>query len=554
LFKTLDGGNNWAQISPDLTREDPGVPKNLDEATTADAPLSKRRGVIYTIAPSPIPANADLVWVGTDDGYVQKTLDGGKSWQNVTPPELTPWSKIVMMQASHFDANEAYAAVDRHRLEDNDPYIYRTRDAGKTWGRITNGLPAGVYMQTVKEDSRRKGLLFAGTELGVYVSFNDGEEWQSLQLNLPPVSMRDLAIHGDDLIVATHGRGFWVLDDITAMRQMTDKMAQSVAYLFEPAEAIRMHAGTDYASPMPRDEALAENPPVGAMIDYYLKSAAPGPVIIEILDAKGQVVRRYSSEDHPPPVKPETLEFPASWRPVPETVSTAAGMHRWIWDLHYAPAASGSRFGEDDFVFGPDGVTALPSTYTVRMTVAGQTYSQPLTVKMDPRIKTPAADLRQQFELATEVSHRQAEISEAQRDVKQLLSQGRQIQPQIQNNPGLISTLDSLVQKAEDIGGTPRNRFAPSNQPPKEQPDLASLSSKFAAIFSAVNTGDAAPTAEAIKAFASAKQSLATVMSNWAALTTKDLPVVNSQLKHTGLAPIVIGPSGPAQVEKQPGE
>jgi photosystem II stability/assembly factor-like uncharacterized protein len=551
LFKTLDGGNNWAQISPDLTREDPGVPKNLDEAATTDAPSGKRRGVIYTIAPSPIPANADLVWVGTDDGYIQKTLDGGKNWQNVTPPELTPWSKIVMMQASHFDASEAYAAVDRHRLEDNDPYIYRTRDAGKTWKRITKGLPAGVYMQTVKEDSKCKGLLFAGTELGVYVSFNDGDEWQSLQLNLPPVSMRDLAIHGDDLIVATHGRGFWVLDNITALRQITDKVTQSETYLFRPAEAVRMHPGNDYGSPIPRDEALAENPPVGAMIDYYLKSAAAGPVQIEILDAKGEVVRRYSSEDHVPPAKPETLQFPASWRPTPQALSTSAGMHRWIWDLHYAPVASDGGVGEDDFGFGPNGVTVPPGTYKVTLTVAGQSYSQPLAVKMDPRIKTPAADLQQQFEVASEVSHRQSEIGEAQRNVKQLLSQARQLQPRIQNNPALVSALDALVQKADNIGGTPRNRFAPGNQPPKEQPDLTSLSSKFAAIFSAVNSGDEAPTAEAMKAFASAQQSLATVTANWTALIAKDLPAVNTQLQQAGLAPIIIGPKAPAPTDKQ---
>ena len=556
LFKTLDGGNNWEQISPDLTREDPGVPKNLDEAATADAPSGKRRGVIYTIAPSPIPAYADLVWIGTDDGYIQKTPDGGKSWQNVTPPDLTPWSKIVMMQASHFDANEAYAAVDRHRLEDNDPYIYRTRDAGKTWERVTKGLPMDVYMQTVKEDSTRKGLLFAGTELGVYVSFNDGDEWQSLQLNLPPTSMRDFAIHGDDLIVATHGRGFWVLDNITALRQMTDKVVNSEAYLFQPAEVIRMNPGNDYGSPIPRDEALAENPPVGAPIDYYLKSAAPDVVTIEILDAKGQVVRRYSSKDHPLAVKPETLQFPASWRPSPQTLSTAPGMHRWIWDLHCTSIAGETRFGDDELGSAPPGVTALPGSYTVRLTVAGQSYLQPLTVKMDPRINTPAADLRQQFETATEVSHRLSEISGAQHDVKQLLSQARQLRPQAQNNTALVSALNALIQKAEDIAGTPQTRFGGGSQskPPKEQPDLASLSSKFARVFSAVNDGDAAPTAEAMKAFASAQQSLATVIANWTTLTTTDLPAVNSQLKRAGLAPIIIGPDGPAPVEKQPND
>jgi photosystem II stability/assembly factor-like uncharacterized protein len=547
LFKTLDGGNTWAQISPDLTRENPGVPSNLDEATAADAPAGKRRGVIYTIAPSPIPASPDLIWIGTDDGYIEKTLDGGKSWQNVTPPELTPWSKIVMMQASHFDENEAYAAVDRHRLEDNDPYIYRTRDAGKTWQRITNGLPAGVYMQTVKEDSKRKGLLFAGTELGVYVSFNDGDEWQSLQLNLPPVSMRDLAIHGDDLVVATHGRGFWVLDDITPLRQITDNLAQSGAYLFRPADAIRMHAGTDYGSPMPRDEALAENPPVGAMIDYFLKSDASGALVIEIHDAKSQLVRRYSSEEKAPPVKPETLEFPAYWRPAPQPPSAAAGMHRWVWDLHYMAVPGSTHLVGDEFVVAPRGVTALPGAYTVKLTVAGQSYSQPLTVKLDPRIETPAADLQKQFEAATEVSRRQSEIAEAQRNAQQLLSQARRLRSQVHDNAALASALDALIQKAEDVVGAPPARFGlVPLKPPKEQSDLSSLSAKFERIFSAVNDGDAAPTVDAMRAFSAAQTDLVAVLAKWSALTTQDLPTLNIQLKQAGLAPIAIRPQAPA--------
>lgn len=548
LFKTLDGGNSWEQMSPDLTREDPGVPPNLDPATTADAPVGKRRGVIYTIAPSPISAHADLIWIGTDDGYIQKTLNGGKTWQNVTPPGLTAWSKIVMMQASHFDADEAYAAVDRHRLEDNDPYIYRTRDAGKTWQRVTNGLPAGVYMQTIKEDSKRKGLLFAGTELGLYVSFNDGDDWQSLQLNLPPVSMRDLAIHGDDLIVATHGRGFWVLDDITALRQITDKVEQSEAYLFRPAEPIRMHPGTDYGSPMPRDEALAENPPVGAMIDYYLKSSATGPLVIEILDAKGEVIRRYSSADKTAPAKPETLIFPAFWRPAPQPPSAAAGMHRWTWDLHYTPAAGDSHLVGDEFVVAPRGVTALPGPYMVKLTVEGRSYSQALTLKMDPRITTSPDELRKQFNAATEISYRQSELAEAQRSVRQLLTKARQLRSQVHDNAALASALDAIIQKGEDIGGAPPEHFGmvPS-KPPKEQPDLTLLSAKFAQIFSAVNDGDAAPTVDAMKAFATAQRDLAFVMEKWNALTATDLPAVNDQLRRAGLAPIVIATHAPAE-------
>ncbi len=393
LFKTTNGGESWTQISQDLTREDPGVPANLDEATAADAPEGKRRGVIYTIAPSPL--RASTIWVGTDDGYIHLTKDDGKTWENITPPALTPWSKVVTMDASHFDVNEAYAAVDRHRLEDNEPYIYRTRDRGKTWDKITSGLPAGVYMQTVKEDPQRRGLLFAGTELGVFVSFDDGDHWQSLQLNLPPVSMRDLTVHEDDLIVATHGRGFWVLDDITPLRQISDDVAKADASLFRPAAAINMTPGSENGTPLPRDEALAENPPNGAIIDYYLKSGASGPVTLEILDPSGEVFRRYSSDDKTTPVSPDTLNIPAFWVPAPKVLSAGAGMHRWVWDLRPTPppprAGGGAGGGGGGGGFGGfgrgGGSLALPGMYTVKLTVGGKSYTQPLMVKTDPRLK-----------------------------------------------------------------------------------------------------------------------------------------------------------------------
>ncbi len=387
LYKTTNGGESWTQISTDLTREDPGVPANLDEAAAADAPQDKRRGVIYTIAPSPM--RASMIWIGTDDGTIQVTTDDGATWQNVTPTDLTPWSKVTMIDASHFDANEAYAAVERHQLEDYEPYLYRTRDGGKTWQKITKGLPAGGYLQTVKEDPVRRGLLFAGTELGVFVSFSGGDDWQSLQLNLPAASMRDLAIHGDDLILATHGRGFWVLDDITALRQIDDAMALSDAYLFKPADAINMPPGSEYGTPLPKDEAFADNPPFGAMIDYYLKSAASGPVTLEVLDPAGKAVRRYTSEDRTPPRDPNTLNIPAIWVPAPEPISAAAGMHRWVWNLRPTPTGGSGR-GPGGGGFGGGGrggaPLAQPGTYTVRLTVGGKSYAQPLTVKADPRL------------------------------------------------------------------------------------------------------------------------------------------------------------------------
>jgi photosystem II stability/assembly factor-like uncharacterized protein len=387
LYKTTNGGESWAQISPDLTREDPGVPSNLNDAAAADAPADKRRGVIYTIAPSPL--RAATIWIGTDDGLVHLTKDDGKTWQNVTPPALTSWSKVVMIEASHFDVDEAYVAVERHQLADYEPHIYRTLDSGKTWTEITKGLPVGVYVQTVKEDPHRRGLLFTGTERTVFVSFDDGDGWQSLQLNLPPASMRDLDVTGDDLIVATHGRGFWVLDNISALRQVSALQpingdgASGSAYLFKPADAILMTPGNDNGTPMPRDEPLAENAPVGAMIDYYLKSHASGPVTIEILDPAGESVRKYSSEDKGPAVNPETLNIPAYWVRPYEPLSTAAGMHRWIWDLRPTPpprpAGGGGGRGAVPMV--------LPGIYTVKLSVGGKTYTQSLVVKMDPRTK-----------------------------------------------------------------------------------------------------------------------------------------------------------------------
>jgi photosystem II stability/assembly factor-like uncharacterized protein len=383
LYKTTNGGESWTQISQDLTREDPGVPANLNEAAAADAPADKRRGVIYTIAPSPL--RASTIWIGTDDGLIQLTRDDGKTWENVTPPALTSWSKVVMIEASHFNVNEAYAAVERHQLADYEPHIYRTLDSGKTWTEITRGLPAGVYVQTVKEDPHRRGLLFTGTERAVFVSFDDGDHWQSLQQNLPAASMRDLAIHGDDLIVATHGRGFWMIDNINVLRQISADVAKGSAYLFQTGNAILLTQGSDNGTPMPRDEPLAENAPYGAMIDYYLKSNASGPVTIEILDPAGEVIRKYSSDDKGPQVNPETLNIPAYWVRPFEPLSTAAGMHRWIWDLRPAspprPAGGGGGFGRGG------AATVLPGTYTVKLSVAGKSYTQPLIVKLDPRTK-----------------------------------------------------------------------------------------------------------------------------------------------------------------------
>ena len=395
LFRTTDGAQTWMQISPDLTRPDPGVPASLDDVAAEDTDRNGKRGVIYAVAPSPL--NPRMVWVGTDDGLIHLTTDEGKTWQNVTPPALTSWSRVTGIQASHTQENEAYAAIDRHQLSDFNPHIYRTRDQGKTWQHITKGLPPDGYVHVVKEDPTRRGLLFAGTERGAYVSFDDGDTWGPLQLNLPVTSVRDFEVYGNDLIVATHGRGFWVIDDISPLRQVNGEVARSDAYLFKPADAINMVQGSDNGTPTQKDEPQAQNPPNGATIDYYLKDAAAGPVSIEILDARGACLAIFTNA---PAADsgcggaggrgaaggrggragggggiPNTSPL---WRPAPEPFSTAAGMHRVTW----SPGGSGRGFGG-----GRGGGAAAPTgTFTARLTVNGQTYTQTFAVKADPRM------------------------------------------------------------------------------------------------------------------------------------------------------------------------
>ncbi|HVT40251.1 MAG TPA: hypothetical protein VHE78_14515 [Gemmatimonadaceae bacterium] len=385
LFKTTDGARSWARISPDLTRPDPGVPPTLDAAATADTDRNGRRGVIYAVAPSPLLL--PMVWVGTDDGLVHITTNDGKSWQNVTPPPFTAWSRVTSVEASHFDFSTAWASVDRHQLQDFELYIYRTRDMGRTWHKITTGLPAGVYVHVVKEDLVRQGLLFAGTERGAFVSFDDGDSWQPLQLNLPVTSVRDFEVYGNDLIVATHGRGFWVIDDISPLRQVTDAALTAGAHLFKPADAINVIQGSDNGTPVQKDEPQAPNAPNGAVIDYYLRESASAPVTLEVLDASGSVVHTFSSDAISQPPQPGGRggggmpNVSPLWRSTPEPFSGAAGMHRVVW----TPVASGGERGGRGGGPGGGEATPLTGSFSARLTVNGRSYVEAFTVRGDPR-------------------------------------------------------------------------------------------------------------------------------------------------------------------------
>ncbi|HEX5475606.1 MAG TPA: hypothetical protein VFX12_13185 [Vicinamibacterales bacterium] len=401
LWKTTTGGNGWTEISPDLTRKTWEVPPNVGTYAGTPAARVTQRGVIYTIAPSYLDVNR--IWVGTDDGLIQVTADGGKTWKNVTPPELKPWAKVSMMDASHFDRLGAYAAINTLRLDDLRPYIYRTHDGGKTWTKITDGLPDGATVNSVKEDPKRKGLLFAGTETQVYVSFDDGDHWQSLRLNMPATSIRDLVIKDDDLVVGTHGRGFWILDDITALRQMEPTTMDAAVVLFKPATAVRVEWDKNTDTPLPPDEPAGQNPPDGAIIDYYLKARATDVVSLEIFDRTSKLVRRYRSDELAPPIADEG-NVPWYWIRPTKILPAGPGLHRFVWDLHYTPPPGPKGYPiaatPHDTAAEPKGPWVVPGTYQVKLTVGGRSYTQPVVVKMDPRVKTTAAGLQQQFALS----------------------------------------------------------------------------------------------------------------------------------------------------------
>jgi len=405
VFMTRDGGHSWKTISPDLTRKDPGEPATLAHFAKNDPLNGKHRGVIYSLAPSYLDKN--LIWAGTDDGLLWVTRDGGTHWRNVTPPMLEPWSRVTQIDASHFDRNTAYASVSRERLDDRRPYIYATHDGGRTWRAIANGIPSDEPVNTVREDPKRGSLLFAGTEKTVYVSFDDGANWQSLQNDLPPSSVRDLVVHGDDVVVGTHGRSFWILDDIAPLRQMSAAIAGSASHLFAPPLTYRVRRDTNTDTPLPPEEPVGENPPDGAIIDYTLAQNVSGPVTITIDEAAGRRIRRYASTDAPQPIDPQ-INVPTYWvRPTP-IPPTGAGEHRFVWDLREPPPQSVVH----DYPIAailhdtprvPQGVLVPPGMYSVRLSVAGRTYAQPLRVVMDPRVTASAAALREQYALASQI-------------------------------------------------------------------------------------------------------------------------------------------------------
>lgn len=536
LWTTRDRGENWQQISPDLTRKTYDLPASIGKYRDQPTAEAKQRGVIYTVAPSPLDVNR--IWVGTDDGLIHLTSDGGKKWMDVTPPQISAWQKISIIDASHFDANTAYAAVNTLRTDDVRPHIYRTSDGGKTWTEIVRGIPDGQTVNVVREDTQRRGLLFAGTERAVYVSFDEGENWQPLRLNMPATSIRDLIVKDDDLAVGTHGRGFWILDNITPLRQFA--AGKNETALLQPQTAMRVRWNLNTDTPLPPDEPVGENPPDGAMLDYYLGSEASGDVTLEIKDANGGVVRRYSSRDALPPIDPNSLKIPPYWVRPPRPLSAAPGLHRFLWDMHYAPIPGVEPEYPIAAIYRntapePTGPWALPATYSAVLTVNGKSYIQPLTVKMDPRVKASAAELAEQFDLSKKLYDARIKLEPVGKSFEVVNAELAKAKERAGDKP-VAQQIDAFTKTLA--------QFAPPNARPGAPLSFDALA-KVQRLFGTLQDVDAAPRPSVKAAVVDVLRTCDSAAASWANVLSHELPELNRQLEAAGVAGIEIKADAP---------
>ncbi len=530
VMKTVDGGLHWETVSPDLTGAVPGT--SQDGPTTPDNAMQRGYGVVYTLAPSPLDAN--LLWAGSDTGLIHLTRDGGKTWTDVTPPGLSPWSKIALIEASHFDPATAYAAVDRHRLDDRKPYVYITHDYGKTWTLCVNGIGARDFVNAVREDPEQKNLLFAGTEFGIYVSFNDGARWQPLQLNLPVTSVRDMTINGADLIVATHGRSFWVLDDIAPLRQAAE-VGSAGAYLYRPPTAVRVDNDGFLGTPLPPEEPQADNPPNGAIVDYYLAAPA-GKVTLQILDAHGRVIRHFSSADKQAVRRP-LLPIAERWFPKPQLLSTGAGEHRFVWDL--AAGSSSAGLGDDDEGAGaPAGPRVPPGTYTLQLVVDGTPISRPLRVIMDPRCACTQAVLDAQYSLAQQIYGRLLAGRKAMAEIDSLESQMQKLRAADSSTPPeLAAAIKKAQAQIDAIRGQARGAAASAGQ---SSLGLAEAVAGLGADLRVVEGGDRTAPAVAQTIYDQMNNPIREKVAAWEQFKQSGLDALNDALVHAHRQPLNI--------------
>ncbi|MEP6569560.1 MAG: hypothetical protein ABJC10_07290 [Acidobacteriota bacterium] len=544
VLKTSDGSITWNEISPDLTekpaKQQHHAELNRGDFDEEDKPQAPASGVIQTIAPS--AAKAGIIWVGTSTGLVQLTVNGGKTWQNVTPASLPEKGAVILIEASPTDADTAYVIANAR--PDSHPYIFRTRDSGKTWQRIVNGLPEKGLARVVREDPARKGLVYAGTETGAHVSFDEGDHWQELQMNLPTVSVRDLQIHGNDLVAATYGRGLWVLDNLSPLRKFDLKRTDAKAYLFPPEAATRVRWDTWPDTPLPADTAAGLNPPDGAVIDYYLQSDVAGEITLEIRDQHGRLVRRYSST----PTAPEKLpaNAPEYWFAPPPVLSTKAGLHRFVWNLQWdhpetLPFGYYGRLLDyieytvpDHAIAGqtprhqPPGPYVVPGRYEVALTVNGQKSGESIFVKLDPRVHTSQSDLQAQMDLALQIMAGMSSTYRYYNDVESLQLAVAERQKLLAGKPDAKEITDAIAALTKELGeledGTNDSR------------GFGSVNRDLARYLIMIESGDLRPAESARQNTLAACESLGKNITRWTTVNSDNLPALNKLLESRGVA------------------
>ena len=573
---TTNNGDTWQHISPDLTARigaptkaesgnarghqladgSSGYSSDEDEKDAALEQASRGRMALTALAPSPI--GSGMIWAGTGNGIIQMTPDAGITWQNVSPPDLKSNTMVSIIEPSHFDANAVYVAAINNR--DSTPFIYRTRDAGKSWQKITEGLEPGRIARVIREDPQRRGLLYAGTENAVYVSFDDGDHWQSMQLNLPASDMRDLAVHDTDLVVATYGRALWVLDDLSPLRQASAQIAASNAYLLRPVTAVRVRWDNDQETPLPPEVPAGQNPPDGAMIYYYLKSTPLTAISLEIRDAAGKLVRRFSSQ--PPPPDETVKNVPDYWFAPLAGIPKNAGLNRFVWDLHYdpPPTLQYSYFGNSlDYVeytlsghaiagdtpreqtLGP---LAVPGEYQVVLTVGDQKFRQPLAITLDPRVHVAQADLDRQFETAMKIEAGLKSSYDAFGELAMLRKEITERRKNLESNAQAKDAVDAVKDVETQVNaiqsGTP------------VLPGIGPINRDLARVAFMVESGDAAPSGAAQSAIKESCSGLTKLLVEWNALQTHALPAVNATIEKYKLAPLPLASTGTAKTAHDP--
>jgi photosystem II stability/assembly factor-like uncharacterized protein len=509
LWKTTNGGQQWEIISPDLTRKKPEPPASIGDFITEDLKSMPQRAIIYALAPSPLDKN--IIWAGTDDGLVHITRDGGKTWKDVTPPALSAWDKVSIIDAGHFDRNTAYIAVNAIRKDDMVPHIYRTRDGGASWQEINTGMHRMGPVNVVREDPKQPGLLYAGTEREVYFSADDGAHWQSLRMNMPASSIRDLVVHEDDIVVGTHGRSIWILDNISPLRALA-KFNAATPFLFSPVTATRIRYNMFSDTPLPPEEPAGQNPPDGAILDYYLPAKA-SELVIEILDGQKHMVRKYSSADKPVAIDPSTVPYPLTWARPFQQVSASPGHHRFVWDLRYAPPREAELSLSIAAVKGntaiePRGPFVAPGVYTVRLRTDDKVQEATIQVRMDPRVTASAEDIR----LQSDYSLRCYKAYEALQGIREQIDRSLK-DPAFSWKPGQQAQWQGL--RGNGAPGYGDILYGSIREQSLDKETIVGLQEKFLYLLTLLQSADARPTGQLMKSVSSLEKRQQEMLGRW---------------------------------------